>query len=136
MPKGRQIRQLQAEIVFFCEASVEKYRGPAAIAYVIWHPIQLEWGGEFSKAPIGCTKQITCATRKCPDSVASGSRSSRTETPHFLGKREIHGELGSVHAMNFGRNPKYLEVRSDSEAASATGHQDTSINNARIGPES
>jgi hypothetical protein len=57
------------------------------------------------------------------------------ETRYFLRKREIHGELGSVHAMNFGRNPKYLEVRSDPEAASGAGHEDTSVNNARIGPE-
>jgi hypothetical protein len=58
------------------------------------------------------------------------------ETGYFLRKREIHGELGSVHAMNFGRNPKHLEVLSDPEAGRGAGQQDTSINNARIGPES
>ena len=29
----------------------------------------------------------------------------RKEMSHFPLKREIHGQLGSVHAMNFGRNP-------------------------------
>ena len=52
----------------------------------------------------------------------------RLKSRHFPPKREIHGELGSAHAMNFGRNPKYLEVRSDSDAKRHRA-QPASINN-------
>jgi len=54
----------------------------------------------------------------------------------FPPKKEIHDELGSAHAMNFGRNPKYLEVRSDSDATSDTGHSLLQLITARIGLES
>ena len=58
------------------------------------------------------------------------------QAANFLLKREIHGELGSVHAMNFGRNLKYLEVWSDSEVASGAGHELLQLITARIGPAS
>lgn len=61
--------------------------------------------------------------------------SAKAKPGQFLLKREIHGDLGSVHAMNFGRNLKYLEVRSDSEAASGAGHERLQLITARIGPK-
>jgi hypothetical protein len=48
-------------------------------------------------------------------------------------KNEIHGQLGSTHAMNFGRNQKHLEVQSASDAKSWRRAQFTSMNNCESG---
>ena len=61
---------------------------------------------------------------------------SDAKTRHFPLKEEIHAWLGSVNAINFGRNLKYLGVWNDSDAASGAGHKLLQLTTARIGPES
>jgi hypothetical protein len=88
-----------------------------------------ELPSEIKTAPPGYTKQTTCPRHGHLLAALLVCGSARIKSRHFPPKREIHGELGSAHAMNFGRNPKYLEVRSDSDATSDTGHSLASINN-------
>jgi hypothetical protein len=60
-------------------------------------------------------KKTSNLPRSCTSTRESPARpAGERENEIFPPKKEIHGRLGTVHAMNFGRNLKYLEVRSDS----------------------
>jgi hypothetical protein len=124
VPKGRHGRQLQAEIPPFRGGSFFTNGAPTAITYFIWHAIKMELGHEFPIISLGCRKQITCIGYEGQPIQLLGLRSVQAKTRDFPPKADIHGELGSVHAMNFGRNLKHLGARSDFGRQSGAGHID------------
>jgi DNA-binding CsgD family transcriptional regulator len=137
MPKGRHGRQRQAEIPPFRGGSSFTSGPSAAITYFIWHAIKMELGHEFPILSLGCRKQITCLGHEGQSVQLLGLRSAQAKTRDFPPKVDIHGELGSVHAMNFGRSLKHLEVRSDSDAKRCRARSTSAIHNCPIlGPES
>src|ERR1700704_6952274 len=136
MPKGRQSRQLRAEMRLCIGDRPRPASLPPTISYFVHRAILPELPSEIKTALPEYTKQTTCPGHGYLLAALLVYGSVRIKSRHFPPKKEIHDELGSAHAMNFGRNPKYLEVRSDSDATSDTGHSLLQLITARIGPES
>jgi hypothetical protein len=59
MPKGRQDRQLQGEILLLAGGSLFTNHPPVAIAYFMWRPINLELVNRIPVVLLAHRKQIT-----------------------------------------------------------------------------
>jgi hypothetical protein len=104
-----------------------------------WHPNGIATGPE--PAPqlcgtlVGCTKQIAYShfgIHLRESAVLFGISAKKA---YFEEKLEIHGAHGSVHAMNFGRNPNILGALGDVDAFGHCAQAPSIKTSPESGPE-
>jgi len=104
MPKGRQCRQILASVRSFSGGKSPSYYGLIA-----------QIRGFVGASPLGAlwpNFSVSVCLKKTKDllSPVSGRNDLPGKSATFVGESEIQGQLGSKHAMNFGRNPNIFGV--------------------------